>query len=223
MFSAGCHFAKPAAFASLHGQPCCELPSLQRCFFPSKIAKRVERGHVVFPTMVVAQQTAAASPQLRIFHGHDLKGKDLQHVMARPRIDFESILHTVCNHCKLVDVVTLCSSADLNSQMSVQVQPIVQAVKDQGDAAVKQYTEKFDRVQLDTVCLPIEVSIHKTLTAISHHVLRSKSGDRLHQRLSLRVHTPTVHRAIVMKGACSAGFSRATASCRNCFCLSDCI
>ncbi|DBB07986.1 TPA: hypothetical protein ACH3X3_009363 [Trebouxia sp. C0006] len=130
MFSAGCHFAKPAAFASLHGQPCCELPSLQRCFFPSKIAKRVERGHVVFPTMVVAQQTAAASPQLRIFHGHDLKGKDLQHVMARPRIDFESILHTV--------------------------QPIVQAVKDQGDAAVKQYTEKFDRVQLDTVCLPIE-------------------------------------------------------------------
>ena len=58
--------------------------------------------------------------------------------------------------------------------MSVQVQPIVQAVKDQGDAAVKQYTEKFDRVQLDTVCLPIEVSIHKTVTVTLRHVLRSK-------------------------------------------------
>ena len=174
MFSAGCYFAQPAAFASLHGQPCSELPSLQRCFFPSKSAKRVERGHIVFPTMVAAQQTAAAAPQLRIFQGHDLKGKDLQHVMARPRIDFESILHTVCRNCKLVDVIPLCSTPFLNSQMSVQVQPIVQAVKDQGDAAVKQYTEKFDRVQLDTVCLPIEVSIHKTLTVTLRHVLRSK-------------------------------------------------
>jgi len=173
MFSVGCHFAQPAAFASLHGRPCCELPSLQRCFFPSKSAQRVERGHVVFPTMVAAQQPKAASPQLRIFHGQDLKGKDLQHVMARPRIDFESILRTVCKNCEFVGVIPVCPSAYFNSQMSVQVQPIVQAVKDQGDAAVKQYTEKFDRVQLDTVCLPIEVSIHKTLTAILHHLVRS--------------------------------------------------
>lgn len=111
MFSAGCHFAQPVAFASLHGQSCCELPSLQRCFLPSKSAKRVERGHVVWPTMVAAQQTTAAAAQLRIFHGQDLKGKDLQHVMARPRIDFESILHTVCKICKFVDVIRLCSSA----------------------------------------------------------------------------------------------------------------
>lgn len=41
-----------------------------------------------------------------------------------------------------------------------QVQPIVQAVMSRGDAAVKQYTEKFDHVQLDTVCSPIEVRIH---------------------------------------------------------------
>ena len=75
---------------------------------------------------------------------------------------------------QLADAIPLCSSAYLNSQMSVQVQPIVQAVKDQGDAAVKQYTEKFDRVQLDTVCLPVEVSVHKTLTAILQHVSTSK-------------------------------------------------
>ena len=44
----------------------------------------------------------------------------------------------------------------------MQVQPIVQEVKNKGDAAVKQYTEKFDRVQLDTVCCPINVSLADT-------------------------------------------------------------
>jgi hypothetical protein len=31
-------------------------------------------------------------------------------------------------------------------------------VREQGDAAVKRYTSKFDRVELDKVCVPIEVS-----------------------------------------------------------------
>ena len=58
------------------------------------------------PSMVAAeQQTAVAVPQLRIYRGQDLKGSELQQVMARPRIDFESILHTV--H----DVLTLLRSA----------------------------------------------------------------------------------------------------------------
>ena len=42
----------------------------------------------------------------------------------------------------------------------MQVEPIVQAVKRNGDAAVKQFTEKFDRVKLSRVCAPIEVRHH---------------------------------------------------------------
>jgi histidinol dehydrogenase len=38
------------------------------------------------------------------------------------------------------------------------VTPIVESVRSRGDEAVKEYTAKFDRVQLDTVCVPIEVS-----------------------------------------------------------------
>jgi len=37
------------------------------------------------------------------------------------------------------------------------VSPIVDAVRHQGDAAVREYTAKFDRVNLDIVCSPIEV------------------------------------------------------------------
>lgn len=38
-----------------------------------------------------------------------------------------------------------------------QVEPIVSEVREQGDAAVKRYTSKFDRVELDAVCVRIEV------------------------------------------------------------------
>eukprot|EP00983_Pelagomonas_calceolata_P104144 1158990-Pelagomonas_calceolata.AAC.6 len=41
-----------------------------------------------------------------------------------------------------------------------QVAPIVEQVKQRGDAAVKEYTSKFDRVELDKVCVPIEVGVH---------------------------------------------------------------
>lgn len=39
----------------------------------------------------------------------------------------------------------------------VQVAPIVEAVKTDGDEAVKELTSKFDRANLDTVCCRIEV------------------------------------------------------------------
>ena len=39
----------------------------------------------------------------------------------------------------------------------LQVQPIVEDVRKQGDAAVRSYTKRFDRVDLDDVCMPIEV------------------------------------------------------------------
>ena len=44
---------------------------------------------------MVAAQQATASPQLRIYRGEDLQATELHDVMARPRIDFESILQTV--------------------------------------------------------------------------------------------------------------------------------
>ena len=39
----------------------------------------------------------------------------------------------------------------------LQVEPIVEDVRARGDAAVREYTQRFDRVDLDDVCLPIEV------------------------------------------------------------------
>ena len=37
------------------------------------------------------------------------------------------------------------------------MQPIVDDVRQKGDAAVKSYTKRFDKVDLDIVCVPIEV------------------------------------------------------------------
>lgn len=41
----------------------------------------------------------------------------------------------------------------------MQVAPIVDAVKEEGDAAVKEFTAKFDNVRLDSVCCSIEVCL----------------------------------------------------------------
>ena len=38
----------------------------------------------------------------------------------------------------------------------MQVEPIVDGVKERGDAAVRELTEKFDRVKLQDVCVPID-------------------------------------------------------------------
>ena len=53
-----------------------------------------------------------------------------------------------------------------------QVQPIVQAVKKSGDAAVKQFTEKFDKVKLDNVCAPIQVGQWVTVYGSQNLTLR---------------------------------------------------
>lgn len=46
----------------------------------------------------------------------------------------------------------------------LQVEPIVQSVRQRGDAAVREFTEKFDRATVDTVCTPIEAGIVCDLT-----------------------------------------------------------
>lgn len=94
MFAFGCHLQLPAATSCLHGGCCSELPSLQRCFLAATSSNRVRAGQTLQPVMVAGQQ-APAAPQLRIYRGQDLKAEELHNVMARPRIDFESILQTV--------------------------------------------------------------------------------------------------------------------------------
>jgi len=37
------------------------------------------------------------------------------------------------------------------------VEPIVEAVRARGDEAVREYTSRFDKVDLDDVCIPLEV------------------------------------------------------------------
>lgn len=46
---------------------------------------------------------------------------------------------------------------DLLYGLYVQVEPIVDSVRQRGDAAVKELTEKFDSVRLDSLCCPIDV------------------------------------------------------------------
>lgn len=58
-----------------------------------------------------------------------------------------------------------------------QVAPIVENVRAKGDEAVREYTAKFDRVQLDAVCVPIEVSVAAcgTCTCLCQKLLMSAS------------------------------------------------
>ncbi|KAK9823498.1 hypothetical protein WJX72_003184 [[Myrmecia] bisecta] len=70
------------------------------------------------------------STKLTTHKASELSKADLKKVLARPRIDFTSILQTVG--------------------------PICESVRERGDEAVKELTAKFDRVRLDTVCIPIE-------------------------------------------------------------------
>jgi len=48
-------------------------------------------------------------------------------------------------------------------QYPLQVAPIVDDVRIRGDVSVRELTKKFDKVDLDAVCVPIEVSTVKFL------------------------------------------------------------
>ena len=41
--------------------------------------------------------------------------------------------------------------------MPAQVEPIIEDVRQKGDAAVRTYTKRYDKVDLDNVCVSIEV------------------------------------------------------------------
>src|SRR5699024_10755283 len=64
----------------------------------------------------------------------ELSKQEKTELLKRPKIDFSSIFEAV--------------------------QPIIDEVEQEGDAALKRLTEKFDKVKLDAVCInPKEVEI----------------------------------------------------------------
>nr|XP_027114297.1 histidinol dehydrogenase, chloroplastic-like isoform X2 [Coffea arabica] len=66
---------------------------------------------------------------MRSYRLSDLNQSEVDNLKARPRIDFSSIF----------SVVSLC------------LDPIVDDVRGRGDAAVKEYTARFDKVELDNI------------------------------------------------------------------------
>ncbi|WIA11891.1 hypothetical protein OEZ85_011976 [Tetradesmus obliquus] len=70
---------------------------------------------------------AQAERMLKSVSAENLSDVEIKKLLQRPRIDFTSILGTVG--------------------------PIVEQVRKEGDAAVRQFTERFDKVKLDDICV----------------------------------------------------------------------
>lgn len=65
-------------------------------------SKRKRQNQLVSPLMVAAQEAppkAAKGPKLRTFDAKSLDKAQLSEILTRPRIDFDSILHTVRSVC----------------------------------------------------------------------------------------------------------------------------
>ncbi|CAL8467003.1 g6539 [Coccomyxa elongata] len=96
---------------------------------PGRLARVCREAGRMAPVVIKAV-TAEKVSSLKTYKASELSTADLLALTARPRIDFTSILDTVA--------------------------PIVDDVRRRGDAAVKDYTARFDRVELSSVCVPIE-------------------------------------------------------------------
>ncbi|KAL6759214.1 histidinol dehydrogenase [Haematococcus lacustris] len=80
-----------------------------------------------------------AVESLKLYRYEALSAPEIKALLQRPRIDFTAILNTVA--------------------------PIVEKVRQEGDVAVREFTAKFDRVELSSVCVPIEELPEPTLPA----------------------------------------------------------
>ncbi|CAG9464214.1 unnamed protein product [Pedinophyceae sp. YPF-701] len=74
--------------------------------------------------------STAEPSTLKVYRAAEMTKDALQAITARPRIDFAEIFGIVA--------------------------PIVEQVKLRGDEAVREYTNKFDRVDLEDICVPID-------------------------------------------------------------------
>lgn len=101
----------------------CLSKSFQSCDFQI-IGSRTNkyRGFCYFPTVSPHNVIGCSMKSYKL---SDLTQVEVNNLKARPRIDFSSIFNTV--------------------------QPIVDDVRSRGDAAVKDYTVRFDKVELDKI------------------------------------------------------------------------
>lgn len=98
---------------------------------PQLVRSKRNQARQQYALCIQSTAEAVMAPNaLKTYTASEMSASDLQAVTARPRIDFASILSTV--------------------------EPIVDSVRQRGDAAVKELTEKFDGVRLESVCCPID-------------------------------------------------------------------
>ncbi|KAK9841220.1 hypothetical protein WJX74_002089 [Apatococcus lobatus] len=90
----------------------------------------MKRPHHVMSAAATDVPAIEQSIRLKTYNAETLSAQELRQFLARPRIDFTSILQ--------------------------KVEPIVNAVRDRGDEAVKEYTAMFDKADTQNVCVPIE-------------------------------------------------------------------
>ena len=77
----------------------------------------------------------------------------------------------------------------------MQVCPIVEEVRARGDAAVRSFTEKYDKVQLTSVCVRIEVSTGG----------RKSTKEDSESMAAASTHNGKVQAVCVAVGPCRAG------------------
>ena len=119
------------------------------------------RRRIARPAGATAATTAF---DMRTYVERDLTAEERVEVMRRPRVDFTSILDTV--------------------------KPIVEAVGTRGDAAVREYTSKFDGVDLEAVTVRVDELPDPVLdddvkkafdvaydNIAAFHAAQAKSGD----------------------------------------------
>ena len=98
---------------------------------------------------------------LRTYHLDKLSAAESKALLARPRVDFSAILETVrAAHPHAAP------RAPALTRPRRQVRPIVEAVRDRGDAAVAEYTSRFDGVALSKHVL--NVAVRRALASVRH-------------------------------------------------------
>uniref|UniRef100_A0A7S0V3R9 Histidinol dehydrogenase, chloroplastic n=1 Tax=Polytomella parva TaxID=51329 RepID=A0A7S0V3R9_9CHLO len=109
------------------------MSSLRYSFAKGSIPNRGVKQATLVQAKSVNKKTSpkfTMGKTLKIYNYDELTPIETKAVMARPRIDFSKIFNIV--------------------------RPIVDKVREEGDAAVKEYTAQFDKVTLSDVCVPIE-------------------------------------------------------------------
>ena len=116
----------------------------------------------------VANPNTHAMTALSTYNLEGMTDSEVAALMARPRIDFTRILDTVRNKIRNKIYIFICIYMHFFSRMAddeaaiYQVKPIVEGVRERGDAAVLEYTKLFDGVALTSLVESIDVSLRRS-------------------------------------------------------------